>query len=104
MIEHMTDIVSLLLLFLATARLTRLITTDRLTEYPREWVVAWAVGRKEGDSLLAYLVVCPWCVSVYVGAAGGAAWWAWGDTRAFLAVCAALAASHVTGWLATREG
>jgi hypothetical protein len=103
MIGGMTGVVSIALLFLAVARITRLITHDRALRRPREWVIERSVSRDRGLGG-AYFVQCPWCVSMYVGAAGAGAWWVWGDTRAFVAVCAALAASHATGWLASREG
>lgn len=104
MIDDVADTLSLVLLFLAVARTTRLVTSDRLTRAPREWLILRAEAKHGPDALSSYLIQCPWCVSIWAGAAGAGAWWAWGDTRAFLAVCAALAASHVTGWFATREG
>jgi hypothetical protein len=90
---------SLSLTIFAVARVTRLINSDRITEAPRNAVLK----RLDPEGLAAYLVVCPWCVSVYVGAAGGAAWWAWGDTLIFTASVLALAASHVAGLLAGLE-
>lgn len=92
--------ITLVLAALATARLTRLVTSDRLTQAPRHWVVR----RLPEGSLLAYLVVCDWCVSVYVGGAvavAGAVAGAWPWTWA---APAALAFSYVAGWLAAREG
>lgn len=85
---------------LATARVTRLITRDRLLAAPRRAVLR----ALPDDHVLAYLVVCDWCVSVYTGtlAAVGGAWagsWAWWWVPAL-----ALAFSYVTGWLASREG
>ena len=84
---------------LATARITRLITTDRITEAPRNAILR----RLDADSLLAYLIVCDWCSSVYVGAgvaAAGAAlgWWSWS-----VAIPAALTFSYIAGYLASRE-
>lgn len=85
---------------LATARVTRLVTRDRILDAPRR-----AVLRALPDEhLLAYLVVCDWCVSIYTGtfaAVGGAwaGWWPWAWVPML-----ALAFSHVTGWLASREG
>lgn len=93
--------ITLILAALATARLTRLVTTDRITEAPRLGLVNAAMAR-DWD-LAAYLLTCPWCVSIYTGAGVGAAWWAWGDTRWFTAACAALAFSHTAGYLASRE-
>lgn len=90
---------ALFLTLLAVARVTRLVNSDRITEAPRNAVLR----RLDPEGLAAYLVVCPWCVSVYVGAAGGAAWWAWGDTLIYTATVLALAASHVAGLLAGLE-
>lgn len=85
---------------LATARVTRLVTRDRILQAPRR-----AILRALPDEhLLAYLIVCDWCMSIYTGtlaAAVGAwaGWWSWAWVPALL-----LAFSHVTGWLASREG
>lgn len=56
----------------ATARITRMITVDRVTRAPRQFVV-----RKAGTkSLISYFVFCPHCVSIWVAAAVSAlAWW-----------------------------
>ncbi len=50
---------------LATYRLTRLITTDEITRPAREWAVEQLESR--GYSRAAYLLQCPYCVSVWVG-------------------------------------
>lgn len=94
------DIVSLLLGALATARLTRIVTTDRITEEPRRRALELLRDHK----LLSYLLVCDWCVSVYTGAAVAGTWWAWGDTTAWAAATAVLAFSHTAGFLAGKEG
>jgi hypothetical protein len=93
------DIITLALCALATRRITRLITSDRITQAPRHWLVR----RLPEHSLSAYLLVCDWCSSVYVGAVVAGAWWAWGDTMAFTAVTAALAFSYCAGFLASKE-
>jgi hypothetical protein len=93
------DAITLLLAVVATARITRLITTDRITQAPR----SWAVRRLPEHHLLAYLIVCDWCASVYVGAGVGAAWWGWGDEKWFTAACLALAGSYAAGWLASWD-
>lgn len=49
----------------ATTRLTRLIVEDEITRELREWVEE----RTGSDSKLTYLVNCPYCVSVWAGAA-----------------------------------
>jgi len=94
------DTITFVLAALATARLTRLVTTDRITQAPR----GRAVRALPDGSLLAYLIVCDWCVSTYVGAATAGAWWLWGDTMTFTAVTTALAFSYVAGFLASRDG
>lgn len=91
---------TLILTILAVARVTRLVTADYLTAGPR----AWALKRLDGHDKAQYLLVCPWCLSMWVGAAAAAAWWAWGDSRIYTAVCTALAASYAAGWLASKEG
>lgn len=48
---------------LAAARLTRLITEDKITEPIRDEIVGRAPS-----SRLAYLVTCPRCVSIWAGA------------------------------------
>lgn len=91
------------LTILAVARVTRLITTDVLFETPRNAVIVWLMkdpGRPVRDRV-SYLLHCPWCASVYVGAAAAGAWYAWGETICYMAVVLALAASYVTGFLAS---
>lgn len=96
-----------LLTLVAVARVTRLITTDKLTEPPRNAVVTRLLREREDGTPsplrteLAYLVVCDWCASMYVGAAAAGAYWAWGETIPFMLVCLALAASYATGFLAS---
>lgn len=99
MIDPM-DIVALLLGALATARLTHLVTTDRITEAPRRRALELLREHK----LLSYLLVCDWCVSIYTGAAVAGTWWAWGGATAWTAAAAVLAYSHVAGFLAGKEG
>lgn len=97
----MMTTLTLLLAALATARITRLITADILTEAPRDTVIDWLTFRGHGK--VAYLLSCPWCASMYVGAGLAAAWYAWGDTRVFAAITAVFAFSHITGRMATTE-
>ncbi|MFK3734057.1 hypothetical protein ACI2LJ_27750 [Streptomyces sp. NPDC088090] len=93
-------LVLMVVMALATARVTRLVTRDRILQAPRRAVLR----ALPDDHLLAYLVVCDWCVSMYVGAlaAVGGAWAGWWDW--WLVPALAFAYSHVTGWLASREG
>lgn len=92
----------LVLIVLATARVSRLVTTDVLTEGPRNWAVQRLADRGPVRDKMAYLLVCDWCSSMYVGAAVSGAWWVWGDTMWLMMVYAALSASHVTGFLASK--
>lgn len=48
---------------LCVARLVRLITEDKIAEPLRDAMVT------SGDDRLAYLATCPYCVSVWAGAA-----------------------------------
>lgn len=94
-----------LLTLLATARVTRFVTTDVLFNGPRTWLVnrLMPTGEETGvRQRAAYLLVCSWCASVYVGGALGGAWYAWGDTMWYMTATLALAASYVTGALADR--
>jgi uncharacterized protein DUF1360 len=70
---------------LTVFRVTRLLVTDRITERPRLALYRWACLRNttrdraqvlrdiasgvDRPPLLAYYVTCPWCVSVWIGAA-----------------------------------
>jgi hypothetical protein len=85
---------------LAVARITRLITTDYLTAGPRSRLI-----RRLGvDHKVSYLITCPWCASVWVGAVvAPAAYW-WGGHAWFWLPASALAYSHVAGLLAGMEG
>lgn len=99
------DAVTIALTLLAVARVTRFITSDMLFETPRGWAVRRLIEHKgQSSSLrgtLAYLIVCDWCASVYVGAAAAGAWCVWGETMPFMMVALALAASYVTGFLSS---
>ena len=96
----MASMVVLALAALATARLTRMVTSDRLFLAPRAWLLRWL---KE-DGLTSYLVVCDWCVSVYVGAGVAAALSWMGYLPWAQAPIAALAFSYAAGFLAERTG
>lgn len=96
----MGDTLTLILAALVTARLTRLVTSDYITDPVRKGIVR----RLPEGSRLAYLIMCPWCSSIYVAAPVAASWWAWGDTRLWAACAALPASSYVAGLLATHEG
>lgn len=80
----------------AVYRLTRLVTEDEILRPWRERLTAAApTGR------LAYLVTCPWCVSVWAAGVLGAALTA--APHLTRAGCAVLAWSAAAGWLSGRE-
>jgi hypothetical protein len=93
------DATTLILIIGATARLTRLVTTDKIFEVPREALL----DRINPTGLLTYMLGCRWCVSIYTGAAttiyatitAGNVW--------CLAPLAMLTASQATGLLAAME-
>lgn len=98
-------LVELILIALATARLTRLVTSDILTGPPRDALLR-RILVKDTDvrSKLAYLLVCDWCASMYTGAATVGAWLAWHGNMWFMGALAVLAASYVTGALNSTTG
>lgn len=98
------NVTTLLLAMLATARLTRMVTTDRIFQAPRVWALRRLIRRYGEDSLPPYLLTCDWCVSVYTGAGVAAAWVLAGETLWFQAPVAALALSYAAGFLASKEG
>lgn len=85
---------------LSCYRLTMLVTIDEILEPARENIVDWFDGH--GHPKLATLCGCPWCMSAWVGFP--VAWSAdqWGDERWWQVVSVALAASAVTGVIATH--
>lgn len=113
--SHMLLSITWLVYALAVARVTRIVTSDRITEGPRERLAAalwrrfkpvvppddWDVAE---PPLAVYLLRCPWCVSIYVGAAAAPIAYFWGALPVFLIPALALAFSHVTGLLAQKEG
>ncbi len=92
------DALTLIAAALATARITRLITTDVITEPLRIAVIR----KLNAEGKLAYLLVCDWCASVYVGAAMAGSWWAWGDTKLWVASTLALSVSYAAGFLNSK--
>jgi hypothetical protein len=94
----------IVLTILAVARVTRFITTDALFDGPRRWVISRLMptgGESAWRNKIAYLIVCDWCSSVYVGVGAAGAYWTWGETMPYMMTCLALAASYATGLLAS---
>jgi drug/metabolite transporter (DMT)-like permease len=92
-----------LVLALAVARVTRLVTTDEVTLPLRTWVI-----RKWGeDGKAAYFIFCPWCVSIWVSmllipptflTPHEPGW----VEQVWLALLAIGATSHLTGLIASK--
>lgn len=116
----------LVLLCLTVYRVTRLITRDQfpLLMWPREMIVSFLypeyadkdwMSRRPAKIFkahwggfgrtVAYLLVCDWCMSVWVAAGVVTGVWAWTDwiTSWVQAVMLGFAASTVTGWIASKE-
>lgn len=77
----------------ATARITRLITSDYIARHAR----AWVIRRLGPDHDLAYLVTCPWCLSVWLAGGVMALAWFYGSHAGFIIPAAALTASYLIG-------
>jgi hypothetical protein len=92
---NMISVMAFAVAALATARITRLITTDYLTAVPR----AWLINRMGTGSKISYLVACPWCSSMWVAAAAAPAFY-WWHTNPWVQVPAvALAISQAVGMM-----
>jgi hypothetical protein len=91
----------------ATARVTRLISADKISKPVR----AWVVNRWGASSWLGYLLHCRWCVSMYVAplAAAAVLWLApayrqdWWLPTLLVGALLALSFSHGTALLAGLE-
>lgn len=77
----MTTVLALAVYVLATARLSRIVTTDKIGEEFR----AWTLRRWGSGSLLSFGAHCDWCVGWWIAAVlawpaavvAGLPWW-WG--------------------------
>ena len=87
-----------LVLLLAVARLTRLVTRDYITQPFRRWV------QRHAPDKLAYLVSCPWCASFWIAGVVVPPGIVWHDNRAVLAALVALGCSYATGLLNQLDG
>lgn len=85
-----------LLNVLAAARLTQLVTTDSITDTPREWITERA-DRRRATRPIAILINCGWCVSVWVSAGLAAFDW-WGGGPLARGVAAAGYDHPAAGW------
>ena len=93
--------VSTLTVFLATlliVRVTRLLVADRISYRARAAIVV----KLGPDNPVSYFITCPWCVSVWVGAAIGALAYYFGDHPAFYIAGVAALGSMAAGYSATH--
>ena len=99
------NVLELVVLVLAVARTSRLITTDELFLFVRTYVI-----RRFGEeSKMTTLTFCPWCISVWFGIPMAALTFLAVDAPKYVAMTwyillTGLAASYVTGLLAKVEG
>lgn len=82
---------------LATYRIARLVTEDEIAAPMRQWV--WD-RHDPAESKIGYLFTCPWCVSIWVGAAVVVARRA--SPTTWEPVARMLTASAVSGMIASR--
>lgn len=137
----MQPVLIVLVYALAVARVTRLITADKITEMmrtrlavrlwartiPLDEAHAWASRtHRDGDPaliagpgrrliameriqddadppLVVYLLSCPWCASIYVGALVAPLAYFWGSSPWLFVPALALAFSYFSGFAAGRE-
>lgn len=85
------------LVALATYRLTRLVTADRITEPVRVWA-------EQRGPRVGYLATCDWCLSVWLAPLPTVAAVLWGGSTVVLVGLVALSASALTGLLSMIEG
>lgn len=93
----MTLLITLALL--ASWRLARLFSVDEIFRPSREWII----GKAGEDSQIAYLVTCPWCLSVWssIPVAAVVVWFP--DNRAVWAALLVLAGSGIAGIMQSVE-
>lgn len=77
----------LLITALAVARLTRIITTDRIALPIRQYVLA----KNGDDGWFTFLIHCKYCASVWIAAGTAPLYWYFGRSPWFLIPAVALA-------------
>lgn len=97
----MTALFVIVTAILAAARLTRLVTVDKITEPIRDRIIVRFSPDpnlelvRPPESKLVYLVHCPWCFGLWVAAAVWPTTWY---------VCHLQTWLHVTAWWAIPAG
>lgn len=80
----------------ATYRLTRIVTADRIMDRFRAWA-------ERTNAYVGYLVTCDWCLSIWFAPLPTIAVLLWPDSSIVLGVLLALTASAGTGMLSLLE-
>ncbi len=105
MLISVAGLIEVVVLLLFVARVTRLVVADEITRRPREAIVR----RLPDGSPVAYLLMCRWCMSVWVAASAAAGWWhlsylpRWSGYWWVDMPSVALALSYATGLLVRAE-
>jgi hypothetical protein len=87
---------TLVLVALATYRLTRLVTADKISQPIREKAIA-------RSDFLGYLTSCDWCLSIWVAPIPVVVNVLWPSNRVILVGTVALACSAIAGLLSMIE-
>jgi hypothetical protein len=87
---------------LAFARLVVLLTRDFITEPPRDRLAK--ALKERGHNRLAYFVLCPWCVSIWLAIPAAPIIYAYGDSPWLFVPALGLALSAAAGALARVKG
>jgi len=87
---------------LAFARLVVIVTSDVITERPRDAIVTALKERKH--HMLAYMLLCPWCVSIWLAIPAAPIIYAYGDSPWLFVPALWLALSAAAGALARVKG
>ncbi len=87
---------------LAFARLVVLITMDMITARIRDDFVT--ALKERGHNMLAYLMLCPWCVSIWLALPAAPVIYAYGKSPWLFVPALALALSAAAGALARVKG
>lgn len=93
-----TDVAVFLLTFGTVARITRFVNADTLAEPVRTW---W-MRRTNGRPIAPDLVVCPWCLGMWVSAVAAAIVAALDYIPWYAAPAYAFTLSYLYGLVATR--
>jgi hypothetical protein len=87
---------------LAFARLVVLATMDVITARPRDALVT--ALKERGHHMLAYLLLCPWCLSIWLAIPAAPIIYAYGNSPWLFVPALGLALSAAAGWLARVKG